>query len=132
MTTISALGASVTNLKSAASAKNQVDYETFLKLLVTQMKNQDPTKPMESTEYVAQLANFSNVEQAVKTNEKLDRLMEMSALTQAGSLVGRVITSADGSMTGTIDRVRIFDNNIVAVLTTGEELIVGTGVSISQ
>jgi flagellar basal-body rod modification protein FlgD len=48
------------------------DFETFLTLLTTQLRNQDPLKPMESTEFVAQLASFSAVEQQVRANDKLD------------------------------------------------------------
>ena len=48
------------------------DFQTFLTLLTTQMRNQDPLKPMESTEFIAQLAAFSGVEQQVRANERLD------------------------------------------------------------
>jgi flagellar basal-body rod modification protein FlgD len=116
---------------TAALSKNQVDYQTFLKLLVTQMKNQDPTKPMESTEYVAQLASFSNVEQNVRTNAKLDQIMQISVVSQAGSLVGKTLTNADGSVSGKIEQIRIFDDGLVAVLEGGQEVVVGSGVSIS-
>lgn len=51
------------------------DFETFLTLLTSQLKNQDPLNPSDSTEFVAQLASFSGVEQQVATNEKLDRLI---------------------------------------------------------
>jgi flagellar basal-body rod modification protein FlgD len=50
------------------------DFETFLQLLTTQLKNQDPMNPMESTEYATQLATFSGVEQQVRTNELLESL----------------------------------------------------------
>lgn len=53
------------------------DFETFLRLLTTQMRNQDPLKPMESTEFVAQLASFSSVEQQIRTNDGLDRIFEL-------------------------------------------------------
>lgn len=53
------------------------DFTTFLKLLTTQLRNQDPLKPLDSTEFVAQLASFSAVEQQVKTN---DTLAAISAL----------------------------------------------------
>ncbi|MFS4439490.1 flagellar hook capping FlgD N-terminal domain-containing protein [Paracoccaceae bacterium GXU_MW_L88] len=62
------------------------DFETFLKLLTTQMKNQDPLKPLESTEFVAQLANFSAVEQQVNTNKSLDAILaELSLGAQVGA-----------------------------------------------
>ncbi len=51
------------------------DFETFLALLTTQLQNQDPTKPLDSTEFVAQLASFSAVEQQINTNTKLEELI---------------------------------------------------------
>ncbi len=51
------------------------DFETFLRLLTTQLENQDPSKPLDSTEFVAQLASFSAVEQQINTNTKLDQLI---------------------------------------------------------
>lgn len=115
-----------------SAQKTQVDYKTFLKLLIAQMKNQDPTKPMDSTEYVAQLASFSQVEQSVQINSKLDALMQSSALSQAGSLIGNQITSADGNVTGTVTEVRLTANGLVAVLDGGGEVTVQPGVVVSQ
>ena len=62
-----------TSSKSALSG----DFETFLKLLTTQMTNQDPLKPMDSTEFVAQLASFSAVEQQVRSNDKLESILDV-------------------------------------------------------
>ncbi len=115
---------------NATKSKTAVDYESFLKLLVAEMKNQDPTKPMESTDFVAQLATFSQVEQSVMVNDKLDAILKSNSLSQAGSLIGREITSADGKITGVIDEVKVKSTGLVAVLTTGKEVVVGDGVVI--
>jgi len=76
-----------TTARSADQAESAgalaADFETFLTLLTTQMKNQDPLKPMESTEFVAQLATFSGVEQQVRSNDRLDDIL--SALTGGGA-----------------------------------------------
>ncbi len=77
-----------------------VDYDAFLKLLVAQLKNQDPTNPTDSAEFMAQLASFSNVEQSVKANTKLDSLITSLALTQADGLIGKTVTSSDGDDLG--------------------------------
>ena len=124
---------SVQNNPAAASAVPQttVDYQSFLKLLVAQMKNQDPTNPMDSTQYVAQLAAFSQVEQSVQINAKLDQMLQASALSQADSLIGRTVTSSDGEVSGVVDEVRLISNGIVAVLEGGEEIVMGPGVAIS-
>ena len=60
------------------------DFETFLKLLTTQMQNQDPLKPMESTEFIAQLATFSGVEQQIRSNTRLDTIIDVLGGGSAG------------------------------------------------
>jgi len=121
---------STTNTSSAASAAT-ADYNSFLKLLVAQMKNQDPTEPMDSTQYISQLATFSNVEQAVQMNSKLDQLLGSFSLSQADGLIGRTVTSADGTISGEVKSVRILQDGMVAKLADGSELPITTGVTIS-
>ncbi|MFC3325270.1 flagellar hook assembly protein FlgD [Mesorhizobium cantuariense] len=127
MTTTIPTGA---NQATASTSKTAVDYQSFLKLLIAEMKNQDPTKPMDSTQYVAQLATFSQVEQSVQTNTKLNQIMQSSALSQADALIGRSITSADGKTTGTVASVRLASSGLIAVLQNGTEVAVGPGVSV--
>ncbi|MBZ9660224.1 flagellar hook assembly protein FlgD [Mesorhizobium sp. ESP-6-4] len=127
MTTTIPVGA---NQASQKTSKTAVDYQSFLKLLIAEMKNQDPTKPMDSTQYVAQLATFSQVEQSVQSNTKLDQIMQSSALSQADALIGRSITSADGQTTGTVASVTLSSSGLIAVLQDGTEVPVGAGVSI--
>ncbi|MBL8577515.1 MAG: flagellar hook assembly protein FlgD [Mesorhizobium sp.] len=114
-----------------AVSKTQVDYQSFLKLLVAQMKNQDPTNPMDSTQYMAQLASFSNVEQSVQMNQKLDQMLQSNTLAQADAIIGRTVTSPDGAITGKVTEVKLYSDGIVAVLDNGKEVVVGTGVKIS-
>ena len=116
--------------QTKATSKTAVDYQSFLKLLIAQMKNQDPTKPMDSTQYVAQLATFSQVEQSVQTNSKLDQLLLSSALSQADSLIGRTIASADGKTSGKVEEVRLAGSGLIAVLEDGTEVAIGSGVTI--
>jgi flagellar basal-body rod modification protein FlgD len=127
MTTTIRAGA---NQKTDAKSKTAVDYDSFLKLLIAQMKNQDPTQPMDSTQYVAQLATFSQVEQTVQSNTKLDQILQSSALSQADSVIGRSITSADGSVTGTVAEVRLASTGLIAILGDGTEVPVGPGVTV--
>ena len=64
------------------------DFETFLKMLTTQMRNQDPLNPMEATDFAVQLATFSSVEQQVRTNQLLESMMGQSAVAELAGLVG--------------------------------------------
>ncbi|BAB49950.1 MULTISPECIES: flagellar hook assembly protein FlgD [Mesorhizobium] len=127
MTTTIPVGA---NSTTKSTSKTAVDYQSFLKLLIAEMKNQDPTKPMDSTQYVAQLATFSQVEQSVQSNTKLDQIMQSSALSQADAIIGRSITSADGKTTGIVASVTLASSGLIAVLQDGTKVPVGPGVSI--
>jgi flagellar basal-body rod modification protein FlgD len=62
---------------STAGKKTGDDKELFLKLLVAQMKNQDPLAPQDSTQYVAQLAQFSSLEQLTSINDRLNTLIDL-------------------------------------------------------
>ncbi|MEM8748826.1 MAG: flagellar hook assembly protein FlgD [Pseudomonadota bacterium] len=115
-----------------ASTPSTVDYDAFLQLLVAQMQNQDPTKPMDSTEYMAQLASFSNVEQAIQTNEKLDQILSSSLTAGAGSLIGKTATNADGSVSGEIVEVSIRSGAMTAVLQSGDQISINNQVTISK
>ena len=67
------------------------DFETFLKMLTTQMQNQDPLNPIESQDFAVQLATFSGVEQQVRTNDLLKSLnsgMGLAGITQLAGWVG--------------------------------------------
>jgi flagellar basal-body rod modification protein FlgD len=74
------------------------DFQTFLQLLTTQLKNQDPLNPMESTEYATQLATFSGVEQQVRTNELLESLSSGYATLGLGQLSGWIGMQATAEM----------------------------------
>lgn len=117
--------------KSASESQATVSYQTFLKLLLEQMRNQDPTAPMSSTDYMAQLATFSQVEQTMVGNSKLDALLSSSTLSQADSVIGRTVTSADGTVSGEVSSVRITNEGAVAQLKDGKQLLLGPGIVIS-
>lgn len=133
MSDVSALGAATSTYSqgSSSQAGSSLDQEAFLKLLITQMQTQDPTKPMESTEYMSQLASFSQVEQSVQLNSKLDSLLASSALSLAESTIGRTVTSADGTISGKVVSVKMTSEGPVCTLADGKTLVLGDGVVIS-
>jgi flagellar basal-body rod modification protein FlgD len=73
------------------------DFETFLRMLTVQMKNQDPLNPIESSDFAVQLATFSGVEQQVRTNELLARLADgtaASGMTGFANWIGQEVRSS--------------------------------------
>jgi flagellar basal-body rod modification protein FlgD len=108
-----------------------VSYDAFLQLLVAEMKNQDPTQPTDPAQSLSQLASFSNVEQSIKMNAKLDSLMAVSAIGQADALIGKTVTSADGKISGVVKSIDIYSDGAVAVLENGDKIVLGPGIKIS-
>jgi flagellar basal-body rod modification protein FlgD len=95
--TITATSGTATGSAATASAKGLAgNFDTFLKLLTTQLKQQDPLSPMDATTFTSQLVQFASVEQAIQTNTKLGDLAELartSGTSSASSLLGQEVTA---------------------------------------
>ena len=130
--TISSVSSTPASASTEAAKAASLDYDTFLKLLIAQMNNQDPTDPMDSTEQIAQLATFSQVEQTIQTNANLETLIQSSKLSEAGTLIGKSVISADGLKSGVVDQVKIMSDGSVAILKDGTEVKIEAGITISD
>lgn len=132
MTTLS--GISATSAPATQSTRDAekatIDYDAFLQLLVAQLQNQDPLNPTDPTEQLSQLASFSNVEQSIKANQKLESLITLSSLTQADAVLGRTLTSADGTVSGIVRSVDVTDLGAIATLADGARITLGSGIRI--
>ncbi|MFP5076328.1 flagellar hook assembly protein FlgD [Rhizobium sp. YIM 134829] len=115
---------------SKAASKATLNYDSFLKLLVAQLKNQDPTQPMDSAQQMAQLASFSQVEQTIKTNSNLENLLQRTSLSEANAAIGKTVTSDDGKITGVVKEVTLYSDGIIALLDNGKKLPIGPGVTL--
>ncbi|MFW6138147.1 MAG: flagellar hook assembly protein FlgD [Spirochaetota bacterium] len=69
--------------------------DEFLKLLITQLQNQDPTAPMEDREFIAQMAEFSSLEQMTQINNTMDQLIHTNKLKSSYSLLGKYVEVFD-------------------------------------
>jgi flagellar basal-body rod modification protein FlgD len=77
------------------------DMQSFLKLLTTQLRNQDPTQPLDPNEFTAQLAQFATVEQQITANQNMRSLLDLqrsSAMLAAAPLLGRQVEVASDSL----------------------------------
>lgn len=99
MTTV----APVTNpaaAQSAASKQLAGNFDTFLTLLTTQLQNQDPMNPMDSSEFTQQLVQFSQVEQQIASNDNLEKLIaqgQTQTAAYAVSYLGKAVGITDGT-----------------------------------
>ena len=118
--TSSSTGASSTSTGSTTQTKSQtLGKDDFLKLLVTQLSHQDPLKPMDDTQFIAQMAQFSTLEQMTNMGDELKRLSFSGQVSQGVSLIGRAVTyeKKDGSIGhGTVQGVDTEDGKILLTI----------------
>lgn len=127
----SSTGSNGTAPKSVAQQAN-LDYNSFLKLLLQQMKSQDPTHPMDQTAMLAQLAQFTSVGQTIQTNTKLDTLISSSNTQAAVNLIGKTVTSLTDGTTGTVKSIEITSTGSSAILTSGSKIDLSAGISVGS
>ena len=113
--------------QGAGAVTNALSYDDFITLLMTELRHQDPTQPMDPTAMVSQLATVSQVGQSVVTNQKLSSMLTSSALTQAELMIGQTITSTDGMTSGVVSSVKVSSAGSTATLTNGSTIPLGAG-----
>jgi len=79
--------------------------DAFLKLLIAQLQNQDPMKPMEDKEFIAQLAQFSSLETLQNLESRIDSMIASQAVDQASGLIGKQIEAQIQGVNGGTETV---------------------------
>lgn len=127
--------ASLGNALSSATGGQAMGKDQFLKLLVAQLKNQDPLKPQDNSEFVAQLAQFSSLEQGMGINDRLDKMMLQNqgmANSNVINMVGQIATvkgsliTTDGSGLGApvaFSQDRASDKTVVQILNANGQVV---------
>jgi flagellar basal-body rod modification protein FlgD len=95
------------NAGKTVSAGGEMGKDEFLKILITQLSHQDPTQPMQDKEFIAQMAQFSSLEQMTNVSSEIQKVASLLARGQAVSLLGRMVEIVAGSQVveGTVDEV---------------------------
>lgn len=105
---ISSIGAVGGSAGSEAPSAAQLGQEDFMRILLSQLQFQDPLKPVDNQEFVAQLAQFSALEINRQQSEKVEQLLGMEAVMQSVGIIGKqveVISAAGSSVVGTVNTV---------------------------
>ena len=113
---------------SAGIAQNAfgLEFQSLLRIILTQLTYQDPLKPVENSEFVSQLAQFSQLQQTQSLNDQISNLLSAQSATQATALLGRVIDVSAGASTisGTVQSVSFISGQpTVTIQTTAGQTI---------
>lgn len=91
-----------TNTVNTRNTKNILDKNAFLQILTVQLSNQDPLNAKDNTEYIAQMAQFSALEQMQNLNVTIEKLLLSQKFTQASNLVGKTVQAIIGEQIETV------------------------------
>jgi flagellar basal-body rod modification protein FlgD len=83
------------------AATQELGKDDFLKILITQLSNQDPTSPMENTQFIAQMAQFSSLEQMTNMSQSFTKMSSMMNSSEAANTVGKTVEIDLGDTTTT-------------------------------
>jgi len=127
MATIGAVG-SASSLQASG-----IGMQDFLKILLTQLSYQDPLKPMDNQQFMAQMAQFTNLQQTQELNSKLDALLSTQASLQSVGLLGRSVefTSTSGTLVGTVTSLSLSGSSPTLTIQTAAGATLA-GVSLGQ
>lgn len=89
---------------AGSAAPSTLGLQDFMKILLTQLTYQDPLKPMDNQAFMAQMAQFTSLEQAQSLNGRVQQLIENQAALQSVGLIGRTVdvATSGGTVTGTV------------------------------
>jgi flagellar basal-body rod modification protein FlgD len=103
--------------KTKSTGSSSLGKDDFLKILMTQLQNQDPLNPMQDQDFISQMANFSSLEQMTNLNTSMDNFVKSAAqnqFMQASSMIGKTVTYLDNQgneMTGAVKSVLFKDGS---------------------
>jgi flagellar basal-body rod modification protein FlgD len=123
-TALSSLFAASNQTSTGSSTKKSdgLGEGDFLNLLITQLKNQNPLDPLKDTDFIAQLANFSNLQQMTSVNTNVSSLLQQQNIANATTMIGKQVTTSDGK-SGIVSQVSMAGGQVSIYVGTNKYLM---------
>lgn len=130
---VDAIGSTPNPQNPVLTRQKSIDQEDFIKLFLAQLQFQDPLEPVDNREFLAQLAQFTSLEQSRQTSENTNELLAMNATSQALGLIGRSVDVQGQAipLTGTVTAVEFTANGPTLSVTDANKQVT-TGIRLSQ
>jgi len=121
-----------TNAVGSVTNNSTISLQDFMQVLMTQLTYQDPLKPMDNQEFLAQIAQFTTLQQSQQINTNVQSLLSNQAVQQSVGLIGHVvnITTTSGPQTGTVSSIDLSGTAPTISITTSSSIL--SNISLSQ
>jgi flagellar basal-body rod modification protein FlgD len=117
------------------SSKNQLKTDDFIKMMLTQLQNQDPLEPAKNQELLAQMSQIGQLQTATQLQDTLKGLALQNQLGSAGNLIGKLVQGLDANnddVVGLVDSVRVEGNEVFLELDNGKTLSMRNVIAIAN
>ena len=106
--------------------KDSLGKNAFFELLTTQLKHQDPLKPMDNTKFISQMAQFSSLEQMNNMNQQLKQFMKVQGIGEGANLIGKTVETVNNdtgeTIKGEVEKVGFEEDKMFAYLKNGKKI----------
>ena len=115
-----AISAASASGSAPISQTSTIGIQDFLKILTAQLNNQDPLKPVDNEQFVAQIAQFATLEQSRQLNVKIDGLLSIQSSTQSVGLLGKTVdvSHGGGMVTGKVTGLALSSGQPLMTIST--------------
>lgn len=103
-----------------STASSNLSMEDLLRVLLTELTYQDPLKPVENKDFMAQIAQFSSLDATQRLNTNLEQMLALQSISQSVGLLGKTVSanSDAGAITGTVSAMQLVDGQPRLTITT--------------
>jgi len=122
---MTAMPVSAPSQNQVKSTKNQLQTDDFIKMMLTQLQNQDPLEPAKNQEILAQMSQIGQLQTATQLQDTLKGLTLQNQLGSAGNLIGKLVQGLDennDNVVGLVNSVRVENNQVFLELDSGKTL----------
>lgn len=112
-------------IQSASGAFGKMSSDDFIKVMMSELKNQDPFSPQDSAKLLEQLSSLRNIESQISLEKNLGSLVLQNQISSAGGVIGKLVeglTDDNDRVNGLVTSVRIADNKVYLELDTGNSI----------
>src|SRR5829696_5459919 len=118
----------------AAKKNFELKTEDFIKMMITQLQNQDPMEPAKNQELLAQMSQIGQLQSQTQLQDSLKGMVLQNQIGSASTLIGKTVQGLDANddpITGLVNSVRVADGGVTLELDNGQQLAIGKLSSIS-
>ena len=124
-----------TGTKSKTRKAFDLKAEDFIKMMVTELQNQDPTAPAKNSELLAQMSQIGQLQSSTTLTEGIQNMVLQNQIGSAGNLIGKTVAGLDDNdkpVGGIVNSVRVEDKNVVLELDNGNKLQLGRVTDVAE